>query len=81
MDTLSTVGNNKLSGQLENPFNKDLIERVYVSSQKSSFPPYNWSHYGEVSFIKGNTKGVQVFRGESFDNVTEQIRLFILNEL
>ena len=81
MKELENIGNTKLPTNLENPFKKDHIEDIYVSTFKSFFPPYEWSSIGKVKFKTGNTSAEQKFEGKSFDEVVLKIKAFIETEL
>ena len=71
------LGKEKMPSILKDPFNKNSVQRIYVSfSQYSN----SWSANGSVKFQNGNTEGEQKFTGQTFDDVVLQIKSFV-NEL
>ncbi len=77
---IEKIGKTGINSVLSNPFNKMSITHISVTYRKRSFD-LGWIAEGEVRFENGKTKAEQSFTGDSFDNVTTQIKHFIENEL
>lgn len=60
--------------ELNNPFDSNLVTRVYVSSFKSL---YTWIHHGEIEFKNGKTEGKQKFEGDSMGAVLKKMDAFM----
>lgn len=73
--SLTKFGETKLS-LIKNPFSKNKITAIHVHYTKSMFTE-NWSARGSVKFANGNTNGEQEFDGKTFDEVVEQMKMFV----
>ena len=79
MSDLERIGENKLSGTLAQPFNKESVKRIMVVYRDEW--KGKWSAYGTVEFENRDTKGEQRFEGENFDEVVAKIKAFLTHEL
>lgn len=71
---LNGIGNEQMLSILKDPFKKACVTEVWVAARDLSDRP---KFLGWVEFKNGNTTGKQDFKGESFDDVVRQIKLFI----
>lgn len=73
---MQKIGGQSLPSILKDPFSKVCVTRISVHYSPCHFTK-KWEAYGTVEFENGNTKGSQVFKTETFDECTKQIREFI----
>jgi len=71
------ITNEPLPSILKDPFSKISINAVRVHYVESSFTEGMWRAYGTVSFKNGNTSGEQAFEGIDFNEIVNQIKIFI----
>ena len=68
----------KLPGILKDPFEKGLIKGIRVHMFKLSYAGEGkWTAIGSVEFKNGNTEGEQKFKAETFNEVVQQIEVFL----
>ena len=75
-DDFEHMGKESLPSGLNNPFNKQNIESIYVSFRRGILTG-KWNAYGSIEFKNGNTSGEQKFEGETFDEVVVKIKAFL----
>jgi len=76
MNIEQQMGQQPLPSELNDPFSKTKITRIYVSY--GTF--FNkWSANGTIEFENGDTNGEQKFKGETFDEVVIKMKAFIQN--
>jgi hypothetical protein len=80
MSDIAEFGETRLNGAFKNPFNKQSIVSVSVTTRERLFD-LGWISEGTIKFKNGNTEGKQEFIGESFDDVVGQIKTFLNHEL
>lgn len=73
-----SIGYTSMPSVLNDPFKKICITGIHVAYRESF---RKWHATGWVEFENGATKGEQRFTGETFDDVVQQIKSFINNEL
>lgn len=79
-DKVERLGSTSLNSTISNVFDKNSITSISVYYRKRMFD-LGWIGEGTVMFKNGNTEASQSFTGDSFDDVTRQIKTFIENEL
>ena len=80
MNIKKFLGNEKLPTIIKDPFKKNCVKQIYVYYSHSWIGD-KWEASGSVQFTNGNTKGEQLFSGDTFDEVVMKIKNFIDNEL
>lgn len=74
---LFNFGNKKIENRLKNPFLKKKI--LYICVSMFNHSTSGWDADGKIYFRNGNTRGEQIFKGKTIDDVMEQINHFLDN--
>lgn len=78
MNLLGTPGNTTSLGVFKDPFKKGSITKVKIEMNSTQSFMRN-GHYGEavVWFKNGDTSGDQTFYSNDFDDLMNQVKIFI----